>query len=215
MKIKWLGHSCFLITSDSKLKIIMDPYNTGGGLSYGAVKEAADIVTISHEHPDHNNARSISGNPELVKGSGEKQVKGISIRGIPVYHDESQGRQRGTNTIFCLTVDSMRLCHLGDLGHELDKEQIKEIGPVDILMIPIGGFFTIDAATATKVSRAINPQVILPMHYKTPKCDYPITGLEEFLKGKTRIQRIDGSEAEFKAGQFSPGTEIVVLQNAL
>lgn len=215
MKVKWLGHSSFLITSASGLKIITDPYNTGGGLSYGAIKEMADIVTVSHEHQDHNNVKAIPGKPEVVKGSGAKQVKAIAFQGIPVHHDDSKGRQRGTNTIFCFTLDNIRICHLGDLGHELDKEQIKQIGAVDILMIPIGGYYTIDGATASRVSQAINPKVILPMHYKTTKCDYPITGVEEFLKGKTGIRRVDGSEVEFQAGQLPSTTEIIVLKSAL
>ncbi len=215
MKIKWLGHASFLITSASGLKIVTDPYTPGKGLSYGAIKETADIVTISHQHFDHNNAKAVLGKPEVVEGPGAKTVKGIAFCGIAAYHDEAKGRQRGDNTIYCFAVDGIKLCHLGDLGHELDRAQIKEVGEVDILMIPVGGFFTIDAPTASRVSQAIAPKVIIPMHYKTPKCDLPISGVEEFLKGRPKVRRVDGSEIEFQAGQLPSVAEIVVLTHAL
>ncbi len=115
MKIKWLGHASFLITSDSGIKIITDPYETGGGLSYGEIKESADIVTVSHDHFDHNNVAAVPGNPQVVKGTAE--VKGIEFKGISTYHDEAKGGQRGKNTILCFEVDGIRVCHLGDLGH--------------------------------------------------------------------------------------------------
>lgn len=215
MKIKWLGHSSFLVTSNSGLKIVTDPYTPGGKLSYGAIQETADIVTISHQHFDHNNIKAILGKPEVITGTGVKQVKNIAFKGISAYHDESKGHQRGENVIYCFTVDGIKLCHLGDLGHELDQAQIREVGETDILMIPVGGFFTTDAATASRVSRNISPKVIIPMHYKTPKCDLPISGVDEFLKGKSKVRRVDSSEIVFQAGQLPSVAEVVVLRHAL
>jgi L-ascorbate metabolism protein UlaG (beta-lactamase superfamily) len=215
MKLKWLGHSCFLITSETGLRIITDPYSTVGGINYSPVNEAADIVTVSHNHRDHNNIAAVRGKPEVITGSGTKTAKGIQFEGIASHHDESKGKERGANTIFCFTVDGIRLCHLGDLGHELSREEIAQIGNVDVLLIPIGGFFTIDARVAAKVSDDLKPKVILPMHYKTPKCDFPITGVEDFLAGRKNVKKLNSSETEFKAGKLPEATEIVVLQPAL
>ena len=215
MKLKWLGHSCFLITSETGLKIITDPYWTGRGINYSPVNEAADIVTVSHEHLDHNNVAAVSGKPEIVTDSGTKTAKGIQFKGIASHHDKTKGKERGDNTIFCFTVDRINLCHLGDLGHELSQEEITQIGSVDILLIPIGGFFTIDAKLAGKVADDLRPKVIAPMHYKTPKCDFPITGVEDFTAGKKNVKKLNSSETEFKAGELPEATEIVVLQPAL
>jgi L-ascorbate metabolism protein UlaG (beta-lactamase superfamily) len=215
MKLKWLGHSCFLITSETGLRIITDPYSTVAGINYSPVNEAADIVTVSHDHRDHNNIAAVRGKPEVITGSGTKIAKGIQFRGVASYHDRSKGRERGVNTIFCFTVDGIRLCHLGDLGHELSREEIAQIGNVDVLLIPIGGFFTIDAKVATKVGDDLKPKVITPMHYRTPKCDFPITGVEDFLAGKKNVKKLNSSETEFKTGKLPEATEIVVLQPAL
>jgi len=212
MKLKWLGHACFLITSETGLRIMTDPYSQGSGLNYSPVNEPADIVTVSHDHFDHNNISGVSGKPEVVTGSGAKTAKGIQFRSIATHHDESQGKERGSNTIFCFTVDGIKLCHLGDLGHGLSQKEIAEVGNVDILLVPVGGFFTIDAKVASKVSADLKPKVIVPMHYKTPKCDFPITGVEDFLTGKKNIKRLNCSEAEFNQNKLPEATEIVVLQ---
>ena len=139
MKIEYLGHACFMITSDAGIKIITDPYTAGGDLNFGEIKESADIVTVSHGHFDHNNVSAVRGNPELVKGTVTAEVKGIPFKGIPAYHDEATGSKRGDNTIFCFDVDGIRLCHLGDLGHQLDDKQVTDLDTVDILFIPVGG----------------------------------------------------------------------------
>jgi len=213
MNIKWLGHACFLITSDTGLKIITDPYFTGGDLSYGQIKESADIVVVTHDHDDHNNVAAVQGNPKVVRGTLE--VKGIKFKAIPTYHDEAGGRWRGRNTIFCFEVDGMRLCHLGDLGHQLSDSQVAELGKIDILFIPVGGYYTIDAKLATQLCDRLKPKVVIPMHYKTAKCAYPITGVEEFLRGKKEINRLDGSQVELKPGRLPATTTIIVLKPAL
>ncbi|MBM3142170.1 MAG: MBL fold metallo-hydrolase [Chloroflexi bacterium] len=214
MKLKWLGHSCFLITSETGLRIITDPYPQGSGLNYSPINEAADIVTVSHDHFDHNNISAVSGKPEVITGNGVKNVKGIQFKGIATHHDESQGKERGTNTIFCFSVDGIKLCHLGDLGHRLSKEQIAEIGALDILFIPIGGVFTIDAKMASTVSDDLKPKVVIPMHCKTHKCDWPLNTIEDFLAGKKNVKKLNSSETEFKAGRLPEATEIMVLQPA-
>ena len=215
MKLKWLGHSCFLITSETGLRIITDPYPQGSGLNYSPINEAADIVTVSHDHFDHNNISAVSGKPEVITGNGVKNVKGIQFNGIATHHDESQGKERGTNTIFCFSADGIKLCHLGDLGHRLSKEQIAEIGALDILLIPIGGVFTIDAKMASTVSDDLKPKVVIPMHCKTHKCDWPLNTIEDLLAGKKNVKKLNSSETEFKAGKLAEATEIMVLQPAL
>jgi len=214
MKIKWLGHSCFLITSDKGTKLITDPYTVGAGINYAPIKESADIVIVSHDHGDHNNVSAVQGQPQIVKGSGVKNASGIEFRGIAAYHDKSQGKERGDNTVFCFTVDGIRLCHLGDLGHLLSQEQIASVGNVDILFIPVGGFFTIDAAEASQVCTQLRPKVIIPMHFKTPECAYPISDVNSFLKGKERVRKWDKSEIEFQVGKLPVESEIIVLPPA-
>jgi len=215
MKIKWLGHASFLITSDDGIKIITDPYVTGGDLSYGEIKESADIVTVSHEHSDHNNVATVQGNPRVVRGTVAVEVKGIAFKGIPTYHDDAGGKLRGKNTIFCFEGDGIRVCHLGDLGHQLSAQQVAELGAVDVLLIPVGGYYTIDAKVATEVCNQLKPRVVIPMHYRNDRCAFPIAGVDEFLRGKEGVSRLDTSEVELKQGQLPPDTRIIVLKPAL
>ncbi|MCD6300256.1 MAG: MBL fold metallo-hydrolase [Dehalococcoidales bacterium] len=213
MKIKWLGHASFAITSDTGIKIITDPYKTDERIGYGEIEESADIVTVSHEHSDHNNVAAVKGNPEVVRETAK--VKGLEFKGIPTYHDTVQGQQRGKNTIFCFEVDGIRICHLGDLGHSLSDKQLAELGEVDILLIPVGGYFTIDAEVASQICGRLAPRVVIPMHYKTDKCFLPIADVDEFLQGKENIVRLSASEAEFKQGELPAKTQIIVLKSAL
>ena len=218
MKIKWYGHAAFLITSDQGTKIITDPYEPGafgGQLSYGKIKDQVDIVLTSHDHADHNYTQDLPGKPQVVKGSGSKTIKGISMKGISTYHDPSKGSERGPNTIFTLKMDNIQLCHLGDLGHLLSDKELAEIGPVDILLIPVGGFFTIDPKEATRVAEQIKPKILIPMHFKTQKCGFPIAPVEDFLKGKTNTKRPKVSEASFDKATLPQQMEIVVLEHAL
>ena len=218
MKIKWYGHSAFLITSDQGAKIMIDPYEPGafgGQLSYGKIKDQVDIVLTTHDHADHNYTKDLPGTPQIVKGSGSKTAKGISMKGISTYHDPSQGSERGANTIFTLKIDNLQLCHLGDLGHLLSDKELAEIGPVDILLIPVGGFFTIDPKEATRVAEQIKPKILIPMHFKTAKCGFPIAPVEDFLKGKTNTKRPKASEATFDKATLPQQMEIVVLEHAL
>jgi len=213
MKVKWLGHASFVITSDTGTRIVTDPYVTGGDLSYGEIKESADIVTVSHGHDDHSNVAAVGGNPEVV--SQAAKVGGMEFKAIPTYHDEAGGKQRGNNTIFCFEVDGVRVCHLGDLGHQLNSKQVTEIGAVDVLLIPVGGYYTIDAKVATEVCNWLKPKVIIPMHYKNERCAFPIAAVDEFLRGKERVSRLDTSETEFKRGELPASTQVIVLKPAL
>jgi L-ascorbate metabolism protein UlaG (beta-lactamase superfamily) len=215
MKVKWLGHSCFLITSKDGTRVITDPYAVGGGINYSPIKETADVVVVSHDHDDHSNVSAIQGKPEVVRGSGTKTAKGIQFKGIAVYHDASQGNQRGPNTVFCFTIDGIKLCHLGDLGHMLSPGQVNEIGAVDILFVPVGEPYTIGAFVASQICNQLKPKVVIPMHFKTPRCAYPIAGVEDFLRGKKDVRRVGTSEVDLEQGKLPAATEIVLLQPAL
>jgi L-ascorbate metabolism protein UlaG (beta-lactamase superfamily) len=217
MKIKWLGHASFLITSEAGTKIITDPYASGDmGLNYGEIKETADIVTVSHGHGDHNNVAAVKGNPKVIKETTPVDIKGIKLSGISTYHDDSGGSKRGGNIIFCFVVDGIRICHLGDLGHPLTGRQIAEIGKPDILFIPVGGNFTIDAKAATQVCDKLTPKVIIPMHYKNERCPtFPVAGVDEFLRGKQNVSKSDASELDFTREKLPATTQIIVLKPAL
>jgi L-ascorbate metabolism protein UlaG (beta-lactamase superfamily) len=215
VKLKWLGHASFLITSDTGMKIITDPYTITEDIKYGEITESADIVTVSHDHRDHNNVAAVRGKPEVVRRVGITKVKEIEFKGIASYHDEAGGSKRGNNIIFCFVVDGMRLCHLGDLGHQLSEKQVTELGKVDILLIPVGGYYTIDAKVATQVCNQLKPKVVIPMHFKTDRCAYPISGVDEFLKGKERLKKLSTSELQFKREELPSTTQITVLKPAL
>jgi L-ascorbate metabolism protein UlaG (beta-lactamase superfamily) len=215
MRVKWLGHACFLITSKDGFRVITDPYAVGGGINYSPIKETADVVVVSHGHDDHSNVSAVQGKPEVVKGNGIKTAKGVQFRGIATYHDATYGGQRGPNTSFCFIIDDIKLCHLGDLGHVLSREQVSEIGAVDILFVPVGGFFTIDASAASQVCDQLEPKIIIPMHFKTPKCAYSIADVEDFLKGKKNVRRIENTEVDFEPEELPATTDIMLLQPAM
>ena len=212
MKIRFLGHSCFLIISDTGTRIITDPYHTGEEFTLSEIEESADIVTVSHEHPDHNNIETIKGNPQIVKGAAE--VNGIEIKAINSYHDDAEGKERGGNLIFAFKVDGITLCHLGDLGHLLNESQVSYLGEVDILLIPVGGGFTIDAVAANKVCKDIGARVIIPMHYKTAGLPF-LADIGDFLKGKDNVTVSSDSMVEITPNNLPETPQIIVLKPEL
>ncbi|GFP75571.1 MBL fold metallo-hydrolase [Clostridium fungisolvens] len=165
MKIKWFGHSCFMITSKQGTKILMDPYINM--LGYKLPEIEAEIVATSHEHKDHNNIDAVKGNFVHINGLGIFSEHGIDIRGVDTFHDKFSGDKKGRNTIYNFKVDDINVCHCGDLGHILDTKQVEEIGKVDVLLVPVGGGYTIDATDAVEVVKQLKPTVIIPMHYRT------------------------------------------------
>jgi L-ascorbate metabolism protein UlaG (beta-lactamase superfamily) len=203
-----------MITSDANITIITDPYGKRDDLSYRSINESADIVTISHEHSDHNNAAAIKDKPQVIRRNGVTKVKAVEFKGIPSYHDESMGSKRGNNIMFCFKVDNLRICHLGDLGHQLSDKQVSELGKIDILLIPVGGFYTIDANAANEVCNCLKPRVIIPMHFKNEKCAFPIASVDEFLIAKERVTHPDTSEVEFKHRELPSETQVIVLKPA-
>jgi L-ascorbate metabolism protein UlaG (beta-lactamase superfamily) len=217
MKVKWLGHACFLLTADDGTRVMTDPYKTGAfGLNYRPPAETADIVTVSHEHDDHNNVADVKGNPEVVRGAGVHKVKGIEFKGVATSHDQASGAQRGSNVVFCFTLDGVRVCHLGDLGHELSDKAVGEIGPVDVLLVPVGGNFTIDAGAADLVANSLRPKIVIPMHFRTEHArDFPVANEEGFRKLRQRVRALNDSEIEVKKDKLPVETETVILKPAL
>lgn len=171
MDVTYYGHSCFGLRSRGA-SLVMDPYTAEVG--WTMPKLTADIVTISHDHFDHNAADQVKGTPRrdqpmVINQPGEYEVQGISVFGFPTFHDKEQGGQRGKNTVYLIIFDGIRVCHLGDLGHLLTDELIEQLGQVDVLMVPVGGTFTLSASEAGQVISALEPGVVLPMHYHLPE----------------------------------------------
>ena len=164
MDIVYLGHSSFRI-SGKNASVVTDPYvEKKVGFKYPKV--SATIVTLSHDHDDHNNVSAVSDVKKVISGPGEYEIEGVMIMGYPSFHDEKEGQERGPNVIYTFDIDGVKIAHLGDLGHKLSEKQIEKLGNIDVLMVPIGGVYTIGAAKAAEVTRAIEPQYIIPMHYK-------------------------------------------------
>ncbi|MDO8663638.1 MAG: MBL fold metallo-hydrolase [Candidatus Wildermuthbacteria bacterium] len=185
MVIIWHGQSCFEIIAGSQkngqVKIIIDPFSEELGLRLPKLE--GDVALVSHDHQDHNNIKALEGSPFLIQGPGEYEVKGVYVRGIPSFHDAQGGKERGANTIYTIETEDLKICHLGDFGeNELSDEALEQIGEVDILMIPVGGVYTISAKEAMKVMSQIEPRVTIPMHYAIPKLKVKLEGLDKFLK---------------------------------
>jgi L-ascorbate metabolism protein UlaG (beta-lactamase superfamily) len=184
VKISWLGHSCFKIEDDSGKVVVTDPFDESVG--YPLPKVRADVVAVSHDHRDHNNLKALKGDPVVVRGPGRRSAAGIEFQGIASYHDEKRGALRGKNTIFCFEMDDVRICHLGDLGHQLGEKEIATLGEVDVLMIPVGGNFTLDGEGAKKVIGQIKTRIVMPMHFKTSAVppSFGIYPADDFLSGQ-------------------------------
>jgi len=185
MNIVWHGHSLFQIITNpqknSPIKIIVDPYDKSTGLRIPRLE--ANILLITHQHNDHNNIKAVSGNPFLIEGPGEYDVKNVFIEGIPSFHDDSRGKERGENTIYVIESEDLRICHLGDLGQkELTEQQLEKIGDVDILMIPVGGIYTISAQEAGEIMSQLEPHITIPMHYALPNLKIKLDPISKFLK---------------------------------
>lgn len=217
MKIKWFGHSSFLITADSGTRIITDPYESGafeGALAYGPIDESADVVTISHDHGDHGYTQAVIGTPILIRGAGEFVASGIEFRGTETFHDPEAGTKRGKNVVYSFVVDDVKVCHCGDLGHVLTDDQAAEIGAVDVLLVPVGSYFTIGPEDAWKVSELLSAKIVIPMHFKTSKCNFPIAPVDDFLKYAPIAKKAGTSEIEISKDKLPQEREVIVLEHA-
>ena len=212
MRIKYIAHACFLIETGSGVRIITDPYKPGaydGAVKYRPLSEQADIVLVSHDHADHNWAAGVSGDPIVVSEAGEHTIGNIQISGVHSYHDTSEGSERGENIIFKVFADGLSICHLGDLGHPLDDEAASILRPVDVLFIPVGGTFTIDATIAGRVRDILSPGFTIPMHFKTDGADFPIAPVDPYLENLQDVVRTGSSEVEFSSEDIPSGTVLL------
>ena len=195
MKVRYLGHSCFEFTSNDGVKVITDPYvNVGYSLPNGL---EADILTLSHGHFDHNYAQAVACD-NLITQAGTFIFNGVKIEGIKTFHDPKQGALRGENIVYKITMDGITVCHLGDIGEECSLALVKKIGKTDVLCIPIGGTYTVDAMGAKRYADMLAPNVIIPMHYKPKDGALDIANETPFLNlyEKKNITRIRGGEVQ-------------------
>jgi L-ascorbate metabolism protein UlaG (beta-lactamase superfamily) len=182
MELTWLGHSCFRLKG-KEATLITDPPAPSTG--YSLARLTADIVTISHDHPGHNYVKGVGGEPRVVRGPGEYEIEQVLIAGVKTYHDREHGALRGRNTAYLITMDDVHICHLGDLGDRLDEKALETLSHADVLLVPVGGQYTLDAERAAEVIAQIEPRIIVPMHYQTPTYKYsetPLDPVEKFLQ---------------------------------
>lgn len=182
MLITYFGHALFQLETAQGHVIVMDPYDASVGYPMGRLH--GDVVTVSHEHHDHNNLSLVEGEPVILRGEGKYEpLPGLRVIGFSSFHDEAQGAKRGPNTMFLIEADGLRVLHLGDLGHTLTPEECGRVGRVDVLLTPVGGFYTIDAAQAEKVRHDLGARLAIPMHYKTESsARLPIAPVEDYLQ---------------------------------
>jgi L-ascorbate metabolism protein UlaG (beta-lactamase superfamily) len=213
MEIIWHGHSFFEIKAKENknlVKIAIDPFSEEIGLKVPKVE--ADILLISHDHYDHNNKNAISGNYFLVDSPGEYEVKRVFVRAIKSFHDKVEGKERGENLIFLIETEDLRVCHMGDFGQkELEEKQIEEIGGVDVLMIPVGGVYTISAKEAIKVLEQLEPKITIPMHYSLPKLKIKLDPVDKFLKSLGIKSLTPEKKLSIKKEDLSPEEAKIVL----
>ena len=180
MTITWFGHSCFRIEAKEGL-VLIDPFSKEIGLRPPKIKD--NIVLVTHHHSDHDNVDGVNPEAFIIDGPGEYEKQGISVRGIQSFHDKSEGKERGLNTIYIIKAEEMTVCHMGDFGQDkLTDKQVEEIGDVDIFMVPVGGTYTVDYKEAIEVINQVEPKIVIPIHYKIKDLNLNIAGNEKFIK---------------------------------
>ncbi|OHA09200.1 MAG: hypothetical protein A3B37_01515 [Candidatus Sungbacteria bacterium RIFCSPLOWO2_01_FULL_59_16] len=210
MTLTWYGQSCFKVDT-REVTLAIDPFSKDIGLTPPRFR--ADLVLVTHQHPDHANAAAIAGNPAVIAGPGEYEVKGIAIRGIPTFHDSRGGRERGPNTAFRIEAEGIALVHLGDFGEsELREETAEALGNVDVLLVPVGGTYTVDGETAARLVHRVEPKIAIPMHYRLPGIRVKLEPAEDFLRAMgartvTPVEKISLKRRDLPEKQ----TQIVVL----
>jgi L-ascorbate metabolism protein UlaG (beta-lactamase superfamily) len=192
---------------------LTDPFK---GIRIPEPKAAADIVLCSHSHQDHNNTKPVLGKKgQALEGFvGSKEIEGITIKGVAAFHDEAVGSKRGKNSIYTFNIDGVQFCHLGDLGHELSSPIAKEIGRVDALFVPVGGYFTIGPEAASRVCEQLEPKIVIPMHYRMPELSSTfdlLKTVDDFLSGKKNIERTKGNTVNVEEDKLPKETTILVL----
>jgi L-ascorbate metabolism protein UlaG (beta-lactamase superfamily) len=209
MEITWYGQSCFRLRSRG-LSVVTDPYGPSAGLKLPRL--TATIVTVSHEHEDHNNVEAVKGSPFVINGPGEYEVEGIFVIGVATWHDDKEGRELGRNTAYLIEFEDLTICHLGDLGHVLSQEQVEQLSNIDVLMVPVGGRSTLTGTRAAEVVGLLEPGIVIPMHYKVPGLKAQIETANRFLKEMAveNPERMD--TLTITAGSTPEQTRVVLLE---
>lgn len=216
MDITYLGHSSFRLKGKSGT-VITDPFDSNYvGLKFPPV--SADIVTVSHQHKDHNSTDLVKDVKKVFDKVGEYETMGISFIGLKSYHDAEKGEKRGSNIIFIIEIDGLRFCHLGDLGHKLSEKKIEEIGDVDFLFVPVGGVYTLDSKEAAGVVGQIEPSIVVPMHFFKEGLKEEVFGklspVDDFLK-QMALPVENTSKYSIKKGEISEEQKIIVFENRI
>lgn len=212
MKIEYLGHSSFKLTESTGTSVVCDPYDSSVGFEMANV--SADAITVSHGHYDHNNIKAIAGDPIILDKECSYDLPGVEIDAIKSFHDRQRGKQRGENLIFKFRMDGIDVCHLGDLGEDCSSELIDLLLPVNVLLIPVGGTYTITAEMAKEYVDRIMPDIVIPMHYKSKDCKLDIDKVDEFtsLFDEECVEELDGNELSLMRSDFDGETKVIVLR---
>lgn len=219
MKIRYLGHSCFQLTESTGTSIVTDPY---GDVGFDLPRVSADVVTVSHSHYDHCNADAVDGKQIVLSEEGNYEIGGVHITAIKCSHDDENGKKRGSNLIFKFRMDGIEICHLGDIGEECSSALLEALLPVHVLLVPVGGNYTIDAEQAKEYVDRIMPSVVIPMHYKTKGLELDIEKVDEFTDlfdddDVEEIEVIYSEESElelFRDDISEESTKIIVMERA-
>ena len=207
MDVTWLGQSCFRLRGRSA-SVVTDPYPPALG---PRLRLEGNVVTVSHPHENHNHVQSVK-DAFVIEGPGEYEVAGVTVRGLPTYHDSKQGAEHGRNTVYVIELDDVRVCHLGDLGHTLDDRALETIGNVDVLLVPVGGGRTLDGAKAAEVCRQVEPRYVVPMHFGHPALHTELAPVERFLKEMGVPESEAQTRLTVQASSADAETKVVVLE---
>ena len=208
MDVTWLGHGCFRLRGRGAA-VVTDPYPPSIGLKLQRLD--ADLVTVSHEHDNHNYTQVMRDAYE-IRGPGEYEVAGVSVIGVPTFHDAEKGAKHGRNTVYLIEIDDVRVCHLGDLGHRLDDAEAEAIASPDVLLVPVGGHTAINAAQAAEVVRQLEPRFVVPMHYAIPGLKLQLDPLDRFLKEMAVTSAEPQAKLSVQASSGEYETKVVVLE---
>jgi len=210
VKLSWLGHAMFYIEAVDGTKIVTDPYSEKTGYSFPEV--SADVVTISHRHYDHDNVGNVKGSPRVIGRPGKYVIGSTIIEGISSYHDEVMGEKRGENTIFVFNLGEISIGHMGDYGQAMTDEHVNALKDIDVLLIPVGGTFTIDFKQAAEIVQSVRPKVVIPMHYKTEDCVINIGPVEPFLQEVPYTKRQKEETVQLSPAELPEETEVWVMR---
>lgn len=214
MDVTWLGQSCFRLRGKNAA-VVTDPYPPSLGLRLP--RQEAEVVTVSHGHDNHSYMQAVREGAFEINGPGEYEVAGVSVIGLPTFHDAEKGAKRGRNTVYLIEIDDVRICHLGDLGHGLDDADAEIVASVDVLLVPVGSKTAISPVQAAEVVRQLEPRYVIPMHYATPGLKVQLDGVDRFLKEmavtavepqpKLTVQASSATEYETKVVVLEPKAE--------